>query len=592
MVATSAGGGGGGLGPGFVGIDPPLLSGLIHSLRNGVSDAQPLAASYQCRFSQLGLDTSRVTRLQQHYSWARDQQPMLQRRYNLASHQPSAQLVDGMATAGAGTLQFPTAQAAQAAGAAAAQDYLKGKLSRAQYLALLQASEGDPNWQTGAVTKLGHDGVAQLWQLTSETYPPDQLGLRAISLAVAAGMADGVTFPYSSDPLDKGTQDLQLLAPMLQYAKFPAPVLVTLGNEVTMGGPNSGSPDARLVFTALAGIPPASALFIAQFQRAHGFSLGDYVAQGSDHYGMMPTDLAGLLAGVIQAGTVGSLKTGPADAAANITMLAGYYRDHPGSHTYPEVQAVYGKIISGCWPDVSASLSDPAYAGSPGAVSVAPEGWKALIGEAMHNPPVSANLIHYSAQHAAGLARENSGNPEAQHASGLIDGVFSYEARKVYQEELASGQANAANWESQFKSQATTVAGVALSAAFDPQGVLKNVAKTAVSDAISTAVNAFGQVTPSTTLKAPSIATWQDEWQLAAAETYQQHPGLGNPQQYQQQYHCAPFLDSQGNLIQQASAAQRQAYDAWLTDPALAQASNQRFLNLDQGRLDGNAGGS
>lgn len=591
MAATPAGDGESGPGPGFTGIDPPLLGGLIRSLTKGLSNAQPLAASYQGRFSQLGLDTARLTRLQQHYSWAQDQQPMLQRRYNLASHQPAAQLADGMASAGAGVLQYPTAQAAQAAGAQAAQDYLQGKLSRAQYLALLQANEGDPDWQTGAVAHLGHDGVAQLWQLTSETYPPDQQGLQAISLAVAAGMANGVTFPYSSDPLDKGTEDLQLLAPMLQYARFPAPVLVTLGNEVTMGGPGSGGLDAKLVLTALAATPPASAQFVAQFQRTHGFSLGDYVAQGSDHHGMMPTDQSTLLAGVIQAGTIGALQTDPADAAASIKMLAAYYQDHAGSHTYPEIQAVYGKIISGCWPDVSASLSDPAYAGSPDGVSVAPDAWKALIGEAMQNPSVSANLVHYSAQQAAELARDNPGNPEAQHASGLINGIFDYEAQNVYQQQLASGQANAANWESQFKSQANTVAGVLLNAAFDPQGLLKDAAKTAVSDAISTAINAFPQVTPSTTLKPPSVTTWQNEWQLAAAETYQQHHGLGAPQRYQQQYHCAPFLDSEGNLVQGASAAQRQAYNAWLKDPALAQASDQRFLNLDQGRLDGTTGG-
>ena len=578
--------------PNFQGIDPQQLGQMAQSLKNGVSNAQPLANYYQGRFSQLGLDTTAVSRLQQNYGWAQAQQPMLQRRYTLASHQPSGQFQNGMATAGAGTLQYATAQQAQAAGAKAAQQYLDGQISTAQYFALLQANGGDPDWQTGTVRTLGADRVLQLEQAATDTYPENTQGLKALAQAVAAAMANGVTFPYSSDPMDKGTENLDLLRPLLQYASFPASVLVTLGNEVTMGGPNSSSLYAAPVLKALAANPQAAAEFMAQFEQSHGASLGQYVAQGSDHQGMMPDDEAQLFANVIYAGTVGARNVDPKDAAFNVNSLASYYQANPDSHTYAEIEATYGKIISGSWPDVQASLTDPYYAGSPDGTNVSPDAWKAFIGEAMWDPKTAGNLLHFSAQQAAILASQNPDNPEAQHASGLINGIFDYEAESVYQKQLAAGQQNAQNWESQVKSQVTTVADYIVGFAFDPQGTLAGTAKTLVNDAVNTAIGLFPQITPSTTLKAPSVTSWQQEWQQAVSEAYMENSNVGNPQQYAKEFHCPPFLDSQGSLVANATAAQRQAYNAWLKDQAVAQAANQKFLNLEQGRIDGTTGGN
>jgi hypothetical protein len=93
--------------------------------------------------------------------------------------------------------------------------------------------------------------------------------------------------------------------------------------------------------------------------------------------------------------------------------------------------------------------------------------------------------------------------------------------------------------------------------------------------------------------KAPSIATWQDEWTQAASIAYTKDPSLGDPQHYAQEYSDGkPFLTPQGTLVEDATAQQRQAYNAWLTDPKVARAADPNFQRLDTGRLDGSTGGN
>src|SRR5260370_25793455 len=155
-------------GDAFEGIDPHLLAQLMTSLRSGVSGAQQLASSYLGQFGGFGLDTSRISRLLQDYGWAQGQQPMLQRRYDLASNQPSGQWVNGLATSGASYLEFSTQAQAQAAGAKAAKQLKDGNITYAQFYAeLLQEYKNDPDWATGAIKTLGPDYVGNLEQETA-----------------------------------------------------------------------------------------------------------------------------------------------------------------------------------------------------------------------------------------------------------------------------------------------------------------------------------------------------------------------------------------------------------------------------------------
>ncbi len=139
---------------GFQGIDPPLLAQLMTSLSGGVSRAQPLAGAYLTQFARLGLDTSRVRRLQADYDWADGQLAMLRRRHTLASHQPAGSFTDGMTSAGAGALAFTTAIAARNGGQGAAEKLAAllaaGDDSAAeQQLAALAEHDGDPDYLAG-----------------------------------------------------------------------------------------------------------------------------------------------------------------------------------------------------------------------------------------------------------------------------------------------------------------------------------------------------------------------------------------------------------------------------------------------------------
>ena len=93
-----------------------MLSQLIKSLSSGVNGARPLAAAYVGQFNRYGLGTGAVSKLLADYSWAANQNPMLQRRYSLASHQPPGSWVDGWTSAGAGSLTYTSTGAAKNAG--------------------------------------------------------------------------------------------------------------------------------------------------------------------------------------------------------------------------------------------------------------------------------------------------------------------------------------------------------------------------------------------------------------------------------------------------------------------------------------------
>ena len=82
-----------------------------------------------------------------------------------------------------------------------------------------------------------------------------------MAMAVATAMGNGVKFPVGEDADGNDVEDLDLLAPLLQYADFPPDVLAQLGREAMAPGYSS---DAPMVWKALAANPAASAMFIKQ----------------------------------------------------------------------------------------------------------------------------------------------------------------------------------------------------------------------------------------------------------------------------------------------------------------------------------------
>lgn len=581
MIIPDDGGGGS-----FDGINPQLLAQLMSTLTSGANTGQQTAGSYVWQFQRLGLDTGALSKLQANYNWASGQHSMLQRRYNLASNQPAADWELGFATAGASYLQWTSPGQAQAAGAQATKDYQDGKISYKQYLALYSQNESDPDWSTGAVKALGHDGLAKLESQIQDTYPPDTADMAALATAVAAAMANGVTFPWTDDPEDnKGSEDVDLLSPLLKYANFPPGVLVTLGNEVTFGGPGADSYRADPVLKAIAANPVAAAQFMAQFKTAHGgLSLEDYVAHGSDHHGMMPTDEAQQFADIITAGTVGAKNSDPKDAFANVTDLVQFYTDHPGTHTYGPIQAAYGNVVKGYWPDVMYSITSTAPGApqkglGPDGMKLGPDQWAAFIDEAMRDPGTAASLLvvaHTQAQQLQTLAAEqpgqNAGDAYAFQA-GLVNGYFDSQAQTVYKAMGAEWAKGVEDAKDRWAEQAGQAADILVDVVADPGSIAKTITVGVTKDAFDAVITAFKGKIPDggSPPPKPDYSTWQG----AYADQLMRDVNKA-PKDLTQSQAALIASAKSGGFMQDGkidpstmSPEQLKAYNAWLNSPAV-----------------------
>jgi hypothetical protein len=579
---TRIGGGGGA----FEGIDPHLLAQLMTSLKSGIGSAQPLAASYLGQFSALGLDTSRISRLQQDYGWAQGQQPMLQRRYDLASHQPSGQWVDGMATNGAGYLEFSTQAQAQAAGAKAAQQLKDGSITAPQFYALLREYSDDPDWATGAIKALGPDYVRVLEQ--DSATPDDPTGrqnLQALAIAVAAAMANGVTFPYSGDPEDKDTEDPSVLAPLLQYADFPPQVLATLGREAMAPGNYMYGQE---IWKALAANPEASAMFITQ----NGPMIVAWIHAG-DHGGGLPDDQANAFLSVLKAGTIGIKGADPKLGGQAVTALIRAYDGNSGAHAPGQFEALYGQIVKAYWPDVmfaltskaSGSDTDPhGYLTSPDGMQLSPDQWATFIDEAMRDPQTGAMLLdmaHAQGSQWASLASQQAGGPNAGDSrsfdAGLVDGYFDYQSKQVYSDLVKEGQ-DAGAWKDKVSEYIGDAVDTGFDVVADPGAAAKTitvaVTKEVITEALKFGVNSIP--TDGSPPPVPQYSTWQGAYAGTAFDDFNSSTSAnlaGNPgrQALVNSAQGQPFVVN-GKIIDPAkmSPQQLQAYNAWLSSPPVA----------------------
>jgi len=577
MVAAADGGGGE-----FQGIDPAQLATLMGSLKSGVGAAQPVAGSYAGQFSRLGLDTGAVNRLLSDYGWAQNQQSMLQRRHDLTSHQPSAQWVNGMATVGAGDLQYTTRGQAETAGGNAAKDFKDGKMNSADFLAQLEAHQDDPDWQTGAMRALGEDG---LWRLSREMPPtddgkPDQAAMTALAMAVATAMGNGVKFPVGEDADGNDVEDLDLLAPLLQYADFPPDVLAQLGREAMAPGYSS---DAPMVWKALAANPTASAMFIKQ--NAQDIM---YWVHAGDHGGGLLDSQVTAFAAVLKAGTVGVKGTDPRLGGQAVTALLKANNADKGKHVPGEIEAVYGNIVQAYWPDVMFSLTSKASASDPKGYLTSPDGmkltsadWAPFIDEAMRDPKTSADLLaqaHTQSTEWEDQASKLGGGPSAgdsyEFNAGVVAGFFDYQAKQVYAD---LGKDRGA-WKEKVSEYVGDAVGLGVDIVADPgeaaASVTKKVTEVAITEATKWGINSLpdgGDPPP-----APHYSQWQDSWQQNAALYFNN----STPQNLSGDAARQALVDSakgqsfvvNGKIPDPSSMTSQQlaAYNAWLDKPTVA----------------------
>lgn len=285
-------------GGGFEGINPSMLSQLIKALGSGVNGAQPVAGSYAGQFSRLGLDPGPVNKLLADYAWAASQQPMLQRRYSLASHQPPGSWTDGWTTEGAGALLYASTGAAKSAGTADAQQmrqYLDDNdwSGIQKELDNLSANQGDADYMAAFFSQLGPEGLYGL-----STYAQgggvSSAGEQEVQSIVGNGLAtasyempltwkflqgiqsDRETPGYSPEMLPGGW-DSGALAPFLTQGEYSSQWLnviaptVLYQRDVETGAPLPGGYNA--IFQAMAGNPG----FAAQFYRQNAGQLNEYM---------------------------------------------------------------------------------------------------------------------------------------------------------------------------------------------------------------------------------------------------------------------------------------------------------------------------
>ncbi len=283
----------------FQGIDPSMLQQLIKSLSSGVTGAQPVASSYIGQFNRVGLDTGPIQKLLADYAWASQQQPMLNRRYSLASHQPSGDFTDGWTEEGAGTLFYTTTAAAKGAGTADAkqmQAYLDAHdwTGIQKELDAMSQNGDDADYMAAFFSQLGPKGLYALSEYAQGGPSSDAANEQEVQQIVGSGLA-AASFEmpltmsflqgmepenpepgYSTEQLPGGW-DTGALAPFLTEGSFSSQWLQTIApavlyqKDVEEGAAMPGGYDA--IFTAIASNPD----FAAQFYQQNSGQLDDYM---------------------------------------------------------------------------------------------------------------------------------------------------------------------------------------------------------------------------------------------------------------------------------------------------------------------------
>ena len=575
----------------FSGIDPQALWDLINSMdsrtgRDGNGSACPQVSDWMGQANRIGLDTSRLSTIFKHFTWAQDQLPMLRRRHSLAASESTADGEfgwTGMVGAGAGDLgAFATQQAAAAAGKSAAQQFKDGKISVQDYIKDLQDNEFDPDYATAAANELGQSRLLELEQDSGELDAGDnsQSGRYVMANFLATAMRGGSTFKD-----EYGNENIQLLANVVNYATFPSDVLANLGEQSLAPGNTMYSDQ---VWKALGSDSKAA----TQFVHDNVDMLPYFMQSDSEHTGGLVDPYVKDFAAVIRAGTIPGPGADPDMAADNTTKLATYYASHQDDHTHAEIQQVFADDVTFYWGDVQSSLTDPAPVNlGPGHVNLTGAQWGGFVHESMQDPKATAALLSYSKEMSNQLADSDPDNPELQHAAGLLDGAFAFEATTVYQEKKAAGDKDAEDWQDTVSDQLSTAIETGVEIAFDPGETVKTISKAAISDVLTSFTGDMVKKDPDDVGDPPDTTTWRDIWTEAAHQSYAKNQQLGDPGQYAAMYaNGKPFLTADGHLVDNATAGQQQAYNEWLKDPAVARALNDYFMQRDHGRLTSQTG--
>lgn len=393
----------------FQGINPSMLQQLIKSLNSGVTGAQPLANSYIGQFTRVGLDTGAVQKLLADYAWASAQQPMLNRRYSLASHQPSGDFTDGWTAEGAGTLFYTTTAAAKGAGKADAQQ-MQAYLDAHDWsgiqkeLGNLTQNKGDADYMAAFFSQLGPTGLYAL-SMYAQGGGVSNADEQEVQEAVGNGLATAsYEMPLSDNFLQgikpgqpeadttepyPGGWNTAALAPFLTEGEFSSQWLQTISpavlyqEGVVMGQQLPGGYDA--IFQAIANNPD----FAAEFYKQNTAQLTRYMTQ-LPLYNYLANDQG--FGKFLEAATIppkGATDTKQfTDNAKAFIQLFG----DSGADTSNTVRLVMAQVTASYFPDLLATVTSPA-PGATGPLGLNPSEWGAFVQDAMKNNESAAFLL-------------------------------------------------------------------------------------------------------------------------------------------------------------------------------------------------------
>ncbi len=395
----------------FQGIDPSMLQQLIKSLSSGVTGAQPVASSYIGQFNRVGLDTGPIQKLLADYAWASQQQPMLNRRYSLASHQPSGDFTDGWTEEGAGTLFYTTTAAAKGAGTADAkqmQAYLDAHdwTGIQKELDAMSQNGDDADYMAAFFSQLGPKGLYALSEYAQGGPSSDAANEQEVQQIVGSGLAAAsfempltMSFLQGMEPENPepgystaqlpGGWDTGALAPFLTEGSFSSQWLQTIApavlyqKDVEEGAAMPGGYDA--IFTAIASNPD----FAAQFYQQNSGQLDEYMTDPVLYHDLASDPGFGKF---LEAATIppqGDTNTTPFTKNATTFVQA-----LGGADTSDTVRQVMGAVTVNYFTDVVGTVT----AAAPGAGSTMglnADEWGAFVQEAMKDKTTAAYLLTF-----------------------------------------------------------------------------------------------------------------------------------------------------------------------------------------------------
>ncbi len=630
----------------FQGINPSMLQQLIKSLNSGVTGAQPLANSYVSQFTRVGLDTGPIQKLLADYGWASAQQPMLNRRYSLASHQPSGDFTDGWTEEGAGALFYTTTAAAKGAGTADAkqmQAYLDAHdwSGIQKELDAMSQNGDDADYMAAFFSQLGPKGLYALSLYAQGGPSSDAANEQEVQQIVGSGLATAsyempltMNFLQGMEPehaepgysteMLPGGWDSAALAPFLTEGEFSSQWLQTISpavlyqKDVEMGAPLPGGYDA--IFTAISSNPD----FAAKFYQQNSGQLNDYMTDPELYHILASGQGFGKF---LEAATIppqGDTNTKPfTDNAAQFVQLFG-----GGSQdTSSDVRQAMAAVAMNYFGDIQGTVT----AAAPGAGSsmgLSASEWGSFVQNAMQDKTAAAFLMTSYAQWRGQQTDDSltsngqgDGPDAADHAGYWNDqsiGVLDYFFASNYQAAgHQAGEGSNAVMETLTEAFNAGAATLLTSVAFGPEAGAVELLADAGKDAFSSAAEStLGKVTGPLADSGggagnasddadkvfSNLTTIQGKWSsdvtTAWNQSVQNHstatdfpqvyyngaPYTGNPQQYEQQY-GGNFLNSDGTVMDtsQMNAKQLAAFNAWLQDPAISNVVARKFAAESQG---------